>query len=129
MRITERPVFLVVDEFGKNLKFQAHHAQRGDIFALQSLAELRSVFIWVCLHQAFSSYSNALSRVQREEWQKIQGCFEDHPYIEPPTRSFGLIRDALTIEPLDPIHEEKLVDWAQAMKKAVSSIKLNGLPF
>ena len=91
--VSGRPVFLVVDEFGKNLEFQAHHAERGDIFALQALAESQSIFLWACLHQAFSSYSGALSRVQREEWQKIQGRFEDRSYIEPPTRSFDLIRE------------------------------------
>jgi hypothetical protein len=125
---TGRWIFLVVDELGKNLEFQAHDPERGDIFALQALAESKSVFLWVCLHQAFSSYSGALSRVQREEWQKIQGRFEDRPYIEPPTRSFALIRDALSIEPPDTAHKEALTDWAQAMASAMSGITLVGLP-
>jgi len=127
-KVTGRPVFLVVDEFGKNLEFQAHHAEQGDIFALQALAESKSVFLWVCLHQAFSSYSGALSRVQREEWQKIQGRFEDRSYIEPPTRSFALIRDALSIEPPHSIYKKALADWARAMANAMSGITLDGLP-
>jgi len=127
-KITGRPIFLVVDEFGKNLEFQAHHAERGDIFILQALAESKSIFLWVCLHQAFSSYSGALSRVQREEWQKIQGRFEDRSYIEPPARSFALIRDALSITPKKPAQKKGLTDWGRTMINAVSAIHLDGMP-
>lgn len=125
---TGRPIFLVVDEFGKNLEFQSHYAEKGDIFALQALAESKSVYVWICLHQAFSSYSGALNRVQREEWQKIQGRFEDRSYIEPPTRSFALIREALSIEPPLPSQKKALVDWASAMRIAISEVTLDGLP-
>ena len=127
VKVTGRPIFLVVDEFGKNLEYQAHHAEQGDIFALQALAESKSVFLWVCLHQAFSAYSGALSRVQREEWQKVQGRFEDRPYVEPPTRSFGLIRDALSITPPDSAHKQALNSWARGMAEAMSGIALEGL--
>jgi hypothetical protein len=112
-QVAERPVFVVVDEFGKNLEFQAHHAEKGDIFILQALAESKSIFLWVCLHQAFSSYSGALNRVQREEWQKIQGRFEDRSYIEPPARSFALIRDALRITTMQTVHKKAVTDWGK----------------
>jgi len=126
--IAERPLFIVVDEFGKNLEYQAHHEEMGDIFALQALAESKSIFLWVCLHQAFSSYSGALSRVQREEWLKIQGRFEDRAYIEPPTRSFALIREAITIKPTQPTQHKALADWCQTITNAMSNISLDGLP-
>ncbi len=125
--ITGKPVFIVVDEFGKNLEFQAHHSDQGDIFILQALAESEFTFLWVCLHQAFQTYAGALSQVQREEWQKIQGRFEDYPYVEPPIRSFNLIRDALSVNPPDEEHEEVLNHWAQGMADAMSGIRLNGL--
>lgn len=125
--ITETPVFIVVDEFGKNLEFQAHHADRGDIFILQALAESELIFLWVCLHQAFHAYAGALSQVQKEEWQKIQGRFEDRPYVEPPIRSFSLIRDALFVDPPDANHEEALENWAEGMADVMSEITLNGL--
>ncbi len=125
--ITGKPVFIVVDEFGKNLEFQAHHADQGDIFILQALAETDLIFLWVCLHQAFQAYAGALSQVQREEWQKIQGRFEDRPYVEPPTRSFSLIRDALSVNPPDVEHEKALKNWAEGMADAMSGITLNGL--
>ena len=127
-QVAERPVFVVVDEFGKNLEFQAHHAEKGDIFILQALAESKSIFLWVCLHQAFSSYSGALNRVQREEWQKIQGRFEDRSYIEPPARSFALIRDALRITTMQMAHKKTLTDWGQAMVNAMSGFHLDGMP-
>ena len=127
-RLAGRPVFLVVDELGKNLEFQGHHAEKGDVFALQALAESRSLFVWVCLHQAFSAYSGALSRVQKEEWQKVQGRFEDRSYIEPPTRSFALITEALTVRlPKGP--PEKLLDtWAKGMVGEAARPKLDGFP-
>ncbi len=125
--VSGRRVFLVVDEFGKNLEFQAHHPDRGDIFALQALSETNPVFLWVCLHQSFSSYSGSLSRVQREEWQKIQGRFEDRPYIEPPTRSFALIRDVLSVEPPDSVRGA-VEQWALAMQEAVSGLTMAGFP-
>jgi len=125
--ITGKPVFIVVDEFGKNLEFQAHHADQGDIFILQTLAETELIFLWVCLHQAFQAYASALSQVQREEWQKIQGRFEDRPYVEPPVRSFSLIRDALSVNPPDAEHEKALKNWAEGMADAMSEITLNGL--
>lgn len=125
--ITKKYVFIVIDEFGKNLEFQAHHADKGDIFILQTLAETERIFLWVCLHQAFQAYAGALSQVQKEEWQKIQGRFEDRPYIEPPIRSFSLIRDALSVEPPDSEHEDALESWAKGMVSALSKITLHGL--
>lgn len=125
--ITKKYVFIVLDEFGKNLEFQAHHANQGDIFILQALAETERIFLWVCLHQAFHAYAGALSQVQKEEWQKIQGRFEDRPYVEPPVRSFSLIRDALSVEPPDSEHEDALKSWAKGMVSAMSGITLNGL--
>lgn len=124
----DRPIYLVIDEFGKNLEFQSHRADQGDIFALQALAESKSIYTWVCLHQAFGAYATALSRVQREEWRKIQGRFEDRSYIEPPARSFALIRDALSIEPPDKDHEAMLWRWAAAVEDEMSRVLVDGFP-
>ena len=84
-----------MDEFGKNLEFQAHHSDQGDIFALQALAESEGIFLWVCLHQAFQAYAGIFEPCpEGGVAKKYRDVFEDRPYIEPPTRSFTLIRDA-----------------------------------
>jgi len=127
-RINKRKIFIVVDEFGKNLEYQVHNTAHGDIFALQALAECSDVFLWVCLHQAFSEYASSLSRVQKEEWQKIQGRFEDKSYIEPPLRTFELIRESLSLTPIGKEHRQAIINWAKGMTAAVAPLKIENWP-
>lgn len=122
-----RPIFLVVDEFGKNLEFQAHNPGKGDIYALQMLAESGAVFVWVCLHQAFSVYSNVLSKLQRKEWQKVQGRFEDIPYVEPPAGIFPFIRDSISVNPPDARTRLELQQWADSILKTQGLRNIPGL--
>lgn len=125
--ITDKPIFIVVDEFGKNLEYQAHHEDQGDIFALQALAETKSIFIWVCLHQAFSSYGSILNSVQKKEWQKIQGRFEDIAFVEPPSRSFSIIQEVLHNQYHNDEFKESLTKWANAIRDEISHISLDGI--
>ncbi len=127
-RFSKHKIFLVVDEFGKNLEYQVHNSARGDIFALQALAESRNVFLWVCLHQAFSEYASSLSRVQKEEWQKIQGRFEDKSYIEPPSRTFELIRESLSLTSNGKIYQKLIGIWAREMFEAIRPLKIENWP-
>ena len=60
----QRPMVIIVDEFGKNLDYMAHHSENGDIFIVQQLAESKMIYLWVCLHQAFDEYVSGLSTVQ-----------------------------------------------------------------
>jgi hypothetical protein len=46
--LINRPMIIVVDEFGKNLEYMSHHYNIGDIFIIQQLAELDYVYLWVC---------------------------------------------------------------------------------
>ena len=122
-----RPIFLVVDEFGKNLEFQAHNPGKGDIYALQMLAEAGAIFVWVCLHQAFSVYSNVLSKLQRKEWQKVQGRFEDIPYVEPSAGIFPFIRDSISANPPDARTRLELQQWADSILKTQGLRNIPGL--
>jgi len=94
-KITGKRLLIVVDEFGKNLEFMSHNPSDGDIFILQALAESRFSYLWVCLHQAFSEYASTLSQMQRNEWQKVQGRFDDISYLEPPSHVINLILRAI----------------------------------
>ena len=89
-------VALAVDEFGKNLEFMARYPATGDLFVLQTLAETRDIYIWVCLHQAFEEYSSALTGKQRRERGKVQGRFEDVVFVEPSNQMLRFVGQVLS---------------------------------
>ncbi|MCR4440645.1 MAG: hypothetical protein QHH10_00315 [Peptococcaceae bacterium] len=109
--ITDKSLIIVIDEFGKNLDYLSHHHNKGDIFILQQLAEMESVYLWVCLHQAFDEYIVGLSTVQRREWSKIQGRFEDISFIESNTHMINLMSKALK-QTSDEDKKKRIQAWA-----------------
>ncbi|MBE9019911.1 hypothetical protein IQ272_28040, partial [Chroococcidiopsidales cyanobacterium LEGE 13417] len=71
-----------------------------DLYLLQQLAELPKdkecqLFIIGLLHQAFADYGDRLAAVQRNEWAKIQGRFEDIPFKDSPAQMMRLIGQAI----------------------------------
>lgn len=127
-KITRKKLLIVVDEFGKNLEFMAHNPSKGDIFILQSLAECNFSYLWVCLHQAFGDYASGLSQIQRNEWQKIQGRFDDISYLEPPTHVVNLILKAMRKNPeFGNKIEERLDKWAEVQADLMKNIKIRGI--
>ena len=94
-------LLLVIDELGKFLEYAAHSPAQGDVFVLQTLAELASrsdrtpLFLLTILHQAFEQYANKLAKSQREEWAKVQGRFEDIAFVEPAEQILRLIASAI----------------------------------
>jgi len=100
-------LFVVVDELGKMLEYAATRPEEGDIFVLQLLAERASrtggtdtapLFLTTILHQAFERYATHLDQVQRQEWQKVQGRFEDIAYVEPADATLRLLAEAIQVE-------------------------------
>ena len=127
-KVVKSRIVLVVDEFGKNLEYMTHHSGQGDIFMLQALAECGFCYVFVCLHQSFSAYAGALSSVQREEWQKVQGRFEDVSYIEPASRTVDLIAEALTIDSNSSKGlKGALSIWGGAQASAMKRLNLHSL--
>ncbi|BCX08909.1 MAG: hypothetical protein KatS3mg066_2768 [Fischerella sp.] len=99
-RESKSGIFLVIDELGKNLEYAAHAQGAEDLYVLQQLAELPKdsktpIYILGILHQAFAEYSQRLATVQRNEWAKIQGRFEDIPFTESSGQMMGLIGQAI----------------------------------
>ncbi len=84
-RLSQRPLILVFDEMGKTLEYSATHPFESDLYLFQQLSELapevNMVFVGI-LHQAFEYYAQQLDRSIRREWSKVQGRFEDIPFIE-----------------------------------------------
>lgn len=116
----QRPIIIVIDEFGKNLEYMAHHYDKGDIFIIQQLAELGYVYLWVCLHQAFDEYVYGLSEVRSQEWSKIQGRFEDVYFMESTTQMLHLIRNALG-QNLQKEQVERIYGWATDAKNFIDT--------
>ena len=77
-------VLLIIDELGKFLESAAQSGE--DIYFYQELAETASrcngkLVIVGILHQSFEQYAVKLGRDARDEWAKIQGRFQDIPFI------------------------------------------------
>ena len=112
--LTGAGVFVVVDELGKMLEYAAVHPEDGDIFALQLLAERASrtagsdqppLLLTTILHQAFDQYASHLDQVQRQEWQKVQGRFEDIAFVESSDTTLKILAEAIDVEEDAPLSE------------------------
>lgn len=94
-------LLLVIDELGKFLEFATQHPSQGDMFILQTLAELADrsqqtpLFLMTILHQAFEAYAQQTDQSQREEWTKVQGRFEDVVFTEPTEQVLRLVGASL----------------------------------
>lgn len=102
------PVLLVIDEFGKNLEAFAGSRSEADLFLLQELVEWSHapvdghcpVLTVTMQHLAFDEYLDTVTQALRREWAKVQGRFEDIPYLDTPTQTRHLIAQ---------VHEEPSV--------------------
>lgn len=96
-----QPVALIVDEFGKNLEAYTTSNDQGDPYLLQELAELTQgesalpLVVITMQHLAFDDYVQETSATRRREWAKVQGRFQDIPFIETPEQSRRLITASL----------------------------------
>lgn len=122
-RKIERPVIIVIDEFGKNLDYMSIHHDRGDLYIMQRLAETHSTFLWVCLHQAFDEYASGLSTVQKNEWSKVQGRFEDISFVESTRHMLDLMQIALKRN-LPLKISEQINQWAKKSHKYITKSNL-----
>lgn len=92
-------LLLIVDELGKF--FEHAIAEGGDVHLLQDLAERagrsegRLVIVGV-LHQSFEQYAGKLSRTTRDEWAKVQGRFQNVPFVAQADEVAALLARAIT---------------------------------
>ncbi|MDY0969078.1 hypothetical protein [Sphingomonas sp. CFBP9021] len=92
-------VFLILDELGKLLEHEA--SAGGDIHLLQDLAERsarsegRLVVVGI-LHQAFDQYVARAARDARQEWAKVQGRYQDIPFLAGADETVTLLGSAIT---------------------------------
>jgi hypothetical protein len=118
-------ILLIIDELGKNLEFSAQNQSLDDLYLLQQLAELPSnkdghnIFIFSLLHQSFIDYAHGLASAQRNEWAKIQGRFEDIPFIESSDRMVRLIGHAID-QSSKGFFRSSVLRWTRRWQKALS---------
>lgn len=100
-----QPVVLLIDEFGKNLEAFASSGREGDPYLLQSLAEVAQgedplpLVIITMQHLAFEEHAQGASVAMRREWVKVQGRFQDVPYVEASRDTWRLIGAAVDTSP------------------------------
>lgn len=123
------PVLIEIDEFGKNLEHFAGNATEDDLFTLQELAEhctgkhgLPALLITL-QHQAFDDYVRGASALQRQEWGKVQGRFEDVSFIESAEQSLRLVAGAFEHVP-NSSFEADLQVWGSAEAKTCKRLGL-----
>lgn len=125
-----RGILLIVDELGKFLEHASVARGSTDLFVLQELAEATaktkepSILLVTVLHQAFEQYASVLRPKDRQEWEKIQGRFEDFAFQEPPDQILQLIAQALSIKLTDDGRSIK----SQARRQAEEAFELGLAP-
>lgn len=125
------PALIVIDEFGKNLEAFAESPGDGDLFLLQELAEWTKptgshrVALVTLQHMAFGDYANTTSAAQRREWVKIQGRFEDIPFVDTPEQTRTLI--ASTFTPIKTDERRRVSHWVETQKQQLKKVGLADL--
>ncbi|MBJ8348845.1 hypothetical protein [Antrihabitans sp. YC2-6] len=122
-----RPLLLVIDEFGKNLEAYGASGSDTDIYLLQELAEWASdrsnhstLIVVTIQHLAFEAYAASASLAQRREWAKVQGRFEDIPYVDSASATRSLIASALNQGDDENFDEARILAAARAAADAAS---------
>ncbi|MCY4233309.1 MAG: hypothetical protein OXE59_06165 [Bacteroidetes bacterium] len=116
---TSGGLLLVLDELGKFLEYAALYPDQSDLYVLQSLAERASrngvtpeekgpMIVVTISHQSFDRYAGVMSSLQKDEWRKIQGRFEDFAFIEPVSETLQLLAKAVQIDDDSMLSEDGL---------------------
>ncbi|MGY1714217.1 hypothetical protein ACI78R_07155 [Geodermatophilus sp. SYSU D01106] len=134
-------MLIVLDEFGKALEHFAGQSVRdeeaatADLFVLQELAERASgataapVFLLTLQHLAFDDYVRAAPAAQRREWGKVQGRFEDVPFLETPEQSLRLVAVALNDATISAPFAAQRRQWAERSFECIAELGLaNHIP-
>jgi len=74
-------------------------------------------------HMAFDDYVRGASALQRREWGKVQGRFEDISFIESAEQSLRLVAGAFVRVP-NPSFEADLRSWASAEAETYEGLGL-----
>ncbi len=124
-------ILIVIDELGKFLEYEARHYGANDIFLLQALAEHAlsnhavKLSLVVMLHQAFEQYARGLGESLKNEWAKVQGRFENIPFLESAEQTLRIVGAAIKHE-FSKTESNKIQRVARQMARALH--KANAIP-
>lgn len=120
---TEAPLLIVVDEFGKSLEAVGDGLE--DPYLLQQLAEAGQgsglpIFLVTLQHLSFEDHLAGGGEPERREWAKVQGRFEDVPFVE----SAGQVRALIgsVFDARDAAFERRIARWAAHQTRTMQSL-------
>jgi len=107
-------ILICIDELGKFLEYEALQSEANDIYLLQELAELACsedsihLNLFVSLHHSLEHYAKGLGETLKHEWSKVQGRFEEIPFLESSEQTLRVVSKAIqqsfTSEESESIH-------------------------
>lgn len=124
-------LLIIIDELGKFLEYEARHYGANDVYLLQALAEHAcaghdaNLTLIALLHQSFEQYAKGLGEQLKNEWAKVQGRFENIPFLESTEQVLRIVSAAFTQNITDA---EKRKISAFAQKAAEVLDKSDALP-
>jgi hypothetical protein len=120
---------VILDELGKMLEFAALNG--GDVHLLQDLAERATrsegrLVVLGILHQSFDQYAARADRDARREWAKVQGRFQDLPFLAGPGETVALLGRAIGCDcrPSGAVHAAKATAAEVARRRPVEEREL-----
>lgn len=124
----QAPLLIVIDEFGKNLEAVDQSADT-DPYLLQQLAEAGQgsglpIFTLTLQHLSFEDYFVGRAGTQQREWAKVQGRFEDIPYVDSPAQTRALIS---TVFQPDQKLARRISTWAKSTAKQMVKVGIADL--
>lgn len=125
---TGTDILIVIDELGKNLEFAVQNQNTGDLYLLQQIAEFSKkseskIFLLGLLHQSFAEYGHELGSARQNEWSKIQGRFEDIPFIDTPgqmTRLIGQVINCKNKNLFQSKLQPSIAKWIKPLKNILA---------
>jgi hypothetical protein len=131
--VADTDIILVIDELGKSLEHATQHQGTADLYLLQQLAELSRkkgtrLYIFGLLHQSFADYGQRLAAVEKNEWAKIQGRFEDIPFTESSQQMLRLMGQAINRSQAETLTfpvQQLTQDWCAVLSEKANLIELS----
>jgi uncharacterized membrane protein len=109
------PLLIVIDEFGKNLEHFTEQVGSTDLFPLQVVAERAAAvpaFVLTLQHLGFDDYASMAIDDQRREWAKVQGRFEEVPFVGNVEQTVRLVSAVLDRDTTSAILQQRIGSWA-----------------
>lgn len=123
-------MMIVFDEFGKFLEYESRFLGVNDVFLLQALAEhahaahATKIVLLVLLHQSIEQYARGVGESLKNEWAKIQGRFEEVPFLESAEQTLRIVKAAIKHESFDADSKKRI---SHDIAKAVDSLSEEGV--